>query len=82
MKHFQIVQFAEFSSSLANGEDEFDKAKIQQDRILEEMVPPVNKEAAKLTEVYNIPQIIEPEILNDLDEEALNLLKRPINELP
>lgn len=66
---------------MANGEDEFDKAKIQQDQILQEMVPPINKEATKLTEVYSISKIIEPEILNNLNEEAINLLKRPINEV-
>lgn len=45
-------------------------------------MPPVNRNAAKLTEVYSIMQIIEPEILNSLNKEAVQLLKTNINEMP
>lgn len=56
-------------------EDEFDKAKIQQDQHLEEIIPRMNKEAKKLVDVYKLTDLIEPEALDCLDDEAVNVLK-------
>lgn len=46
------------------------------------MVPKMNKEATKLFDVYKINELIEPDVLNSLDEDAVKLLKTPIKDLP
>lgn len=71
----------EFTQSLEK-EDEFDKEKIEQDRIMEEMMPQMNKEAVKLNEVYKIADIIEPKILDSLNDDAVKLLKMSADEMP
>lgn len=71
-----IYYVLEFTNSLLNKqEDEFDKAKIQQDQHLEEIVPRMNKEAKKLVDVYKLTELIEPEALDCLNDEAVNVLK-------
>lgn len=63
-------------------EDEFDRAKEQQDHVLEELVPKMNKEATKLVDVYNLEELIGFEVLNILNEEAINVLKCSPDDLP
>lgn len=63
-------------------EDAFDKAKEQQDQILEEMIPKMNKEASRLVDVYNLEELIGLDILDSLKEDALNVLKANPEELP
>lgn len=63
-------------------EDEFDRAKEQQDLVLEEVVPKMNKEATKLVDVYNLTDIIDLEILDSLNEEAISVLKASPDVLP
>lgn len=56
-------------------DDEFDKAKVQQDQHLEEIVPRMNKDAKRLVDVYKLTDLIEPDALDCLDEEVINVLK-------
>lgn len=63
-------------------EDEFDRAKEQQDLVLEEVVPKLNKEATKLVDVYNLTDIIDVEILDSLNDEAISVLKASPDVLP
>lgn len=63
-------------------EDEFDRAKEQQDLVLEEVVPKLNKEATKLVDVYNLTDIIDLEILDSLNDEAISVLKASPDVLP
>lgn len=66
----------EFTNSLLNTEeDEFDKSKILQDQHLEEIVPKMNKDAKKLVDVYKLTDLIEPEALDSLENEAVEVLK-------
>lgn len=81
MKQFFFF-LTELTNSLINGEDEFDKAKIQQDQILEEMVPQMNKDATKLVDVYKLTDLIENEVLDSLSEEAVTVLKTSAEDLP
>lgn len=62
--------------------DQFDKAKEEQDQLLEDMVPKMNKEATKLVEVYDLTQLIGKEVLDSLKGEAITLLKTNPNDLP
>lgn len=63
-------------------EDEFDKAKEEQDQILEEMVPKMNKEATKLVDVYNLPELVGKDVLESLKSDAINVLKTNPDDLP
>lgn len=63
-------------------EDEFDRAKEQQDLVLGELVPKVNKDATKLVDVYNLADLIDMDILNSLSDEAINVLKAKPDDLP
>lgn len=69
--------FAEIHNSLVGttGEDEFDKVKTEQDQILEDMVPKMNKEATKLVDVYRLTDLIGEEILDSLRDDAIKVLK-------
>lgn len=77
-----ILPITEISSQKADGEDKFDLSKIEQDQQLEEMVPKMNKEAAKVGDVYKIEELLEPQVLNSLDADAVKLLKTPAKDLP
>lgn len=63
-------------------EDEFDRAKEQQDLVLEEMVPKMNKDATKLVDVYNLTELIDLDTLESLNDEAINVLKSSPEVLP
>lgn len=63
-------------------EDEFDRAKEEQDMVMEEVVPKLNKEATKLVDVYNLTDIIDLEILDSLNDEAISVLKASPDVLP
>lgn len=77
----RFYRFLEFTNSLLNTqEDEFDKSKIQQDQHLEDIVPRMNKDAKKLVDVYKLTDLIEPEALDSIDEEAVNVLKTSAEE--
>lgn len=91
--HFQSKKCADtiFLYSYANAdlnqtgapqEDEFDRAKEQQDLVLEELVPKMNKDATKLVDVYNLAEIIDLDTLESLNEEAINVLKSSPEVLP
>lgn len=77
-----FLPITEISSQKADGEDKFDLSKIEQDQQLEEMVPKMNKEAAKIGDVYKIEDLLEPQVLNSLDADAVKLLKTPAKDLP
>lgn len=63
-------------------DDEFDQSKEQQELVLEELVPKMNKEATKLVDVYNLSELIGADILNSLKDDAINVLKSNPNDLP
>lgn len=49
---------------------------------MEEVVPKLNKEATKLVDVYNLTDIIDLEILDSLNDEAISVLKASPDVLP
>ena len=72
----------EINTAGDEGEDEFDKSKILQDQLLEDMIPKMNKEATKLHEVYCITDLIEPAILEKLETDAVKVLKTNSEDIP
>lgn len=77
-----IKKCLELSQSYERELDEFDRAKEQQDHVLEELVPKMNKEATKLIDVYTMNDLIESDVLDNLKEDAINLLKSNPDDLP
>lgn len=77
-----INLITEISTQKAEDDDKFDVSKIEQDQQLEQMVPKMNKEATKLIDVYRIDELIESDVLNSLDGDAVKLLKTPMKDLP
>lgn len=76
------VVFSEIINAGEQFEDDFDKSKIQQDHILEEMVPRMNKEATKLVDVYRIEDLVGREALDLLDADTVKVLKTNIEDIP
>lgn len=72
----------EISQNLEKELDEFDRAKEQQDNVLEELVPKMNKEATKLIDVYTMTDLIESSVLDSLKDDAINVLKTSPDDLP
>lgn len=62
--------------------DEFDREKEEQDHILKELVPKMNKEATKLIDVYNFKDLIDDDVWESLNEEALDVLRTNFQDLP
>lgn len=62
--------------------DEFDREKEEQDHILEKLVPKMNKEATKLIDVYNLEDLIDEDVLESLNEEALDVLRTNFQDSP
>lgn len=81
---FNFMYFfnSEISQSYEKELDEFDRAKEQQDHVLEELVPKMNKEATKLIDVYTMDNLIESDILDSLKDDAINVLKTSPDDLP
>lgn len=77
-----FFEMLEISQSLEKELDEFDRAKEQQDHVLEELVPKMNKEATKLTDVYSMDELIESDVLDSLKDDAINVLKANPDDLP
>lgn len=73
---------SDISQSYEKELDEFDRAKEQQEHVLEELVPKMNKEAAKLVDVYTMDELIDSDVLNSLKEEAITVLKANPDDLP
>lgn len=55
-------------------EDEFDKKRLMGELFLESRIPKVNKNATTMLEVYQLEDLIDPSLLNRMDEEALAVL--------
>lgn len=72
----------DINQSAVEQQDEFDRTKEQQDQLLEEMVPRMNKEAARLVDVYRLIDLIDTDLLDRLDNEAIAVLKGPPDDLP
>lgn len=79
---FIKIQYSELSQTYEKELDEFDRAKEQQDHVLEEIVPKMNKEATKLIDVYTMNDLIESDVLDSLKDEAINVLKASPDDLP
>lgn len=62
--------------------DNFDLSQAEREQHLESMVPPMNKEAKRLNEVYRLTDLIPESLLNRLDSEAMQLLQTKIEEIP
>lgn len=80
--HKKCVSFKEIGTQKPEEDDKFNASKIEQDQQLEQMIPKMNKQATKLVDVYRIDELIEPNVLNSLDEAAVKLLKTPMKDLP
>lgn len=74
--------FIDINQTVVKEEDEFDRAKEQQDHVLEELVPKMNKEATRLVDVYNLEELIGSDILDSLKDEAIKILKSDPDDLP
>lgn len=74
--------YTDINQSEVKEVDEFDRAKEEQDNVLEELVPKMNKEATKLVDVYNLEELIGLDVLNILDDEAIKVLKCNPDDLP
>lgn len=72
---FLFPLWLDLNQTDAPQEDEFDRAKEQQDLVLGELVPKMNKEATKLVDVYNLTDLIDSDTLGSLNDEAINVLK-------
>lgn len=72
----------ELNQSAVEKVDEFDEVKLEQDQILEDMVPKMNKDATKLVDVYSLTELIGKEILDSLNTEAITVLKTNPDDLP
>ncbi|XP_031637778.1 uncharacterized protein LOC116350183 isoform X3 [Contarinia nasturtii] len=72
----------DINQSTKEHKDEFDEVKEQQDNVLEEMLPKVNKDAIKLTDVYCLENLIQLDILDSLKADAINLLKASHDDIP
>lgn len=46
------------------------------------IVPPMNKEAKNIKELYSLEEIVTPELLAELNEVAAEVLKTSPEELP
>lgn len=68
--------------SKKNVEDTFAIKKIEQEEYLKSMIPPVNRNAKTLSEVYNVTDLIDPILFDRMDEEAHALLKTPFSDIP
>lgn len=55
-------------------EDEFDKKRMMGELFLESRLPKVNKTATKLSEIYQLDDLIDMSLFNRMDEEALAVL--------
>lgn len=83
MTYLMIFAFStDINQSAIERHDEFDQSKKQQDQLLEDMVPKMNKEATRLIDVYNLSELIEADVLEHLDNEAIAVLKSPPDALP
>lgn len=69
-------------SNITVENDGFDDAKEQREQFLQTMLPPLNKDAVKLHEVYKLYDLIDETILNRMHHEAIEVLKCEPDELP
>lgn len=72
----------DINQSVIERHDVFDQSKEQQDQLLEDMVPKMNKEATRLVDVYNLNELIDADVLEHLGNEAIVVLKSPPDALP
>lgn len=79
---FWIFVLLEISQSYEKELDEFDRVKEQQDHVMAELVPKMNKDATKLIEVYSMTDLIESDVLDSLKDDAINVLKANPDDLP
>lgn len=56
-------------------DDEFDKGMKQRENDLKSMVPTCNKDATSLDEVYNLDDLIDEDLLQRLDNDAIRVLE-------
>lgn len=65
---------AEHQNKEPEVEDEFDKKRMMGELFLESRLPKVNKTATKLSEIYQLDDLIDMSLFNRMDEEALAVL--------
>lgn len=80
-KFFKCIKL-DISQGHIEEKDEFDREKEEQDHILKELVPKLNKEATKLIDVYKLEQLIDLDVLESLNDEALKILRTTSEDLP
>lgn len=82
MDLFAYIIISDINQSAIEKHDDFDRTKEQQDQLLEDMVPKMNKEATRLVDVYRIADLIDANVLDHLDNEAIAVLKASPDDLP
>ncbi|XP_037029717.1 uncharacterized protein LOC119069693 [Bradysia coprophila] len=65
---------AEHQNKEPEVEDEFDKKRMMGELFLESRLPKVNKMATKISEIYQLDDLIDMSLLSRMDEEALAVL--------
>lgn len=73
---------ADSSIKIDDTKDAFDVSQADREMHLESMVPPMNKDAKRLDEVYRVTDLIEASLLDRLDAEAMQLLQTKVDEIP
>lgn len=76
------LDFTEIMESKASVKDQFDVKRKQQEETLSLMLPPLNKEAKKIEEIYALTELIDVSLLERLNDEALEILKTAPEHMP
>lgn len=80
--NFAIVFIISDTTSKLVEKDTFDDGQLQRQSHLEAIAPPLNKNAKELSNVYNISELIGENLLERLENEALEVLKTSPENLP
>lgn len=65
---------AEHQNKEPEVEDEFDKKRMMGELFLESRLPKVNKNATKISDIYQLEDLVDMSLLSRMDEEALAVL--------
>lgn len=66
--------FSEHQNKEPEVEDEFDKKRMMGELFLESRLPKVNKNATKISDIYQLEDLVDMSLLSRMDEEALAVL--------
>lgn len=69
-------------TDIADEKDDFDINQQKRSEHLDKIIPPMNKAAKKLDEVYKLPDLIALGLLVRLETEAAELLRTDPQDIP